>query len=619
MNSDGIIRTVKTAVLGISAYYHDSAATLVIDGEVIAAAQEERFSRIKGDASFPHQAVNYCLNEAKITINDLTEIVFYEDTLLKFARLLKNYHLTAPRGFEQYLVSLPKWLTTSLWLNNKIRSELGAKKPVVFTKHHLSHAASAFYPSPFEKAAILTVDGVGEWATMSWGVGEGNQVKLKQEMKFPNSLGLLYSTFTAYTGFKINSGEYKLMGLAPYGQPKYTDLIKEKLIKIFDDGSIELNQEYFSYTVNLQMCNKKFHQLFNMPPRKPEGKVTQKVMDIAASVQEVLNEVMLKLAVYIHKQTKMENLVMAGGVALNAVAVAHLKKHSPFKNIWVQPAAGDAGGSLGAALLSYYDLTGAKRVVKWETGMKGCLFGPAIANDDENDSQLLSSYGGVFKLMEENKLAAKISDLIAAGKVVGLARGRMEFGPRALGSRSILADARNQQMQTKLNLKIKFRESFRPFAPMVLEEDAKAYFEMGSDKQSPYMSATYSVVSKRRKKQNQKLQGLELLKQVRSDIPAVTHLDYSARLQTVDKLRQAFVYQVMQNFKKKTGCSVIINTSFNVRGEPIVGDALDAYRCFMNTDMDYAVIGNRLFEKSAQDQDLFKKMTKKEKRRVVLD
>ncbi len=594
---------MKTIILGISAYYHDSAAAIIVDGEIIAAAQEERFTRKKGDASFPHQAINYCLNEAKINIKDVDYVAFYEEPLMKFERLLLSAHLVAPLGIKSFLAAMPKWLTTNIWLENKICKELGYKKGIIFFEHHMSHAASAFFPSPFEKAAILTVDGVGEWATATYGIGEGNKIKLIKEMRFPDSIGLLYSTFTYYTGFKINSGEYKLMGLAPYGNPKYTDLIKKELLTIHNDGSISLNQKYFNYSKGLTMSNKKFNQLFGGNPRKPESKITQKEMDIAASIQEVLNEIMIKLVNNVHRETKCDNLVMAGGVALNVASIGYIKDDSKIKNIWVQPASGDAGGALGVALLTWYHNLENKRLVNPSDDMKGAFLGPDILEKDEKIDEIIKSNGGVFEYLTESKLVDTVSDLIIEGKIIGIARGKMEYGPRALGNRSIIGDARVKDMQQKMNLKIKFRESFRPFAPMVLKEDAQEYFDIKDE--SPYMLSTYKVLEKRRIVQTSDLFGIDLLNLSRSDIPAVTHIDYSARVQTVDQNRHPFMHQVLTKIKEKSGFSV------NVKGEPIVNTPMEAFICFMNTDIDYLVLGNRLFEKEKQDKKLYLSKNKK--------
>lgn len=607
---------MSKVILGISAYYHDSAASLIIDDKIIAAAQEERFSRLKGDASFPHLAINYCLNEAGLTLEEVDSIVFYEDYLNKFQRILMTHHLNVPNGLKSFLASMPKWLTKNLWLEQQIKKELGIKKRINFIDHHYSHAASAFYPSPYEKAAILTIDGVGEWATTTYGIGDKNKITLLKELDFPDSIGLLYSTFTYYTGFKINSGEYKLMGLAPYGKPIYVDLIKENLLHIFDDGSIKLNQDYFGYTKGLTMSNKKFNDLFGGNPRKPEGPITQKEMDIAASIQFIINEIMLKLANHVYKETKCENLVLAGGVALNVVAIGYLKQNSKFKNIWVQPASGDAGGSLGCALAFYYKDN--MRIVNFNDSMQGAFLGPKIEESNDEVDLKLKAIGAVFSEFSLEELTEKVVLCLVNNKVVGIARDRLEFGPRALGHRSILANAQNIETQSLLNLKIKKRESFRPFAPIVLEEEAKNYFDISDA--TPYMLSTYYIKEDKRIKQDDALFGIELLNQKRSDIPAVTHIDYSARVQTVDKDRNFFIYDLLKKYKAKTGCSVLVNTSFNVRGEPIVNSEFDAFNCFMNTDMDYVVIGNRFFDKREQNMELYKKrMGKYLKRGVQLD
>ena len=607
---------MKQIILGISAYYHDSAASLIIDGEIIAAAQEERFTRIKGDSSFPHFAINYCLNEAKISLKDVDKIVFYEDFLSKFQRIIFIHHINVPSGLISFLTSMPRWLTKNLWLEQQIKKELHVKKKIIFLQHHLSHAASAFFPSPYAKSAILTIDGVGEWSTTTYGVGNKNKINLLKEMRFPNSIGLLYSAFTYYTGFKINSGEYKLMGLAPYGNPIYKDLIKNNLVKIFDDGSISLNMNYFGYCKGLTMTNNNFNKLFGGKPIKPESEITQKEMDIAASIQEVINEIVLKLANKVYEETKCENLVMAGGVALNVVSIGYLKRNSKFKNIWVQPASGDSGGSLGCALYEYYKTN--PRIIDKNDSMKGAFLGPNINELDQNIDMKLKKMGAVFDTFDDDLMIKKIVSCLIKDKVVGLAKGRMEFGPRALGHRSILANAQSLETQSILNLKIKKRESFRPFAPIVLKEDAPLYFELNDD--SPYMLSTFYVKKNRRLKQNINLNGLDLLKQKRSDIPAVTHIDYSARVQTIDKIRNPFIYDLLSNYKKETNCSVLVNTSFNVRGEPIVNDEINAFECFMNTNMDYVVIGNRFFDKKKQNSELYTKYYKKNsKRGVVLD
>jgi carbamoyltransferase len=585
-----------TRILGISAYYHDSAAAIVEDGRIVAAAQEERFTRVKGDSSFPHNAIAYCLDEAGIREDELDHVVFYENHLVKFERLISTYHLTAPRSLRSYLLALPSWLTGNLWMGNEIVREMGLKrKKVSFCDHHLSHAASAFYPSPFDEAAILTVDGVGEWSTSTYGVGRGNAIELVKEMRFPNSLGLLYSAFTYFTGFKINSGEYKLMGLAPYGEPIYADVIRSKVVQVQQDGSVQLNQRYFDYLGGLTMTSRAFDDLFGGPPRKPESLITQREMDIAASIQEVLNEVIVKMGRHIRQATGMKNLTMAGGVALNVVAAGALSEAGIFDELWIQPAAGDAGGALGAALWMWHGVLGHGRQVQTPDGMQGAFLGPEIEPLSEADDLVLERLGAVWEVLPEGELQRAIAGLMAEGKVVAVARGRMEWGPRALGARSILGDARSPEMQTHMNLKIKFRESFRPFAPMVLREDAAEYFDVRQE--SPYMLLVYHVKEAHRLSQPEEgrgLWGIDLLKVPRSDIPAVTHLDYSARMQTVDAQRNPFIHGVLAEFKRLTGCAVIVNTSFNVRSEPIVNTVEDAYRCFMATEIDCLVVGNRL-------------------------
>ncbi len=590
-----------TRILGISAYYHDAAAALVEDGTIMAAAQEERFTRIKGDATFPHHAINYCLETAGIDEHQLDYVVFYENPVVKFERLLTTYHLTAPYSWRSFLKSFPDWLTRKLWLESEIAKEMGIKKRIHFCDHHLSHAASAFFPSPFDQAAILTLDGVGEWSTATFGVGQGAQIQLLKEIRFPNSFGLLYSAFTSYTGFKINSGEYKLMGLAPYGEPKYADLIREKLIHLNSDGSIILNQHYFNYVGGLTMTNDRFHHLFGSPPRQPESLITQKEMDIAASIQIVLNDAVLTMARYIQQQTQQEYLCLAGGVALNVVAMGKISQSGIFRQLWIQPAAGDAGGAIGAALWMWHHRLGNPRTPAPADGMQGSFLGLDIPPASELDDAMLKRLGAIWETHSEEDLQALLAQKLSEGKVVAVARGRMEFGSRALGARSILGDARSPTMQSHMNLKIKFREGFRPFAPMVLAEDADEYFEMKQE--SPYMMLAYPVKESRRLHTvTERLFGIDLLKVPRSDIPAVTHVDYSARVQTVDRDRNPFMHGVLSNFKALTGCSVIINTSFNIRGEPIVNTAEDAYRCFMVTEIDCLVIGDRFFDRGTQTQ-----------------
>lgn len=590
----------KNVVLGISAFYHDSAAAILKDGIIIAATQEERFTRIKGDSSFPHNAIDYCLQECGISIDDVGTIVFYENSVDKFERLLMSVHMTVPKSILSFWAAMPKWLTGNLWMESMIAKELGIKKrKILFCAHHMSHAASAFYPSPFEEAAILTVDGVGEWSTATYGIGKGNTIRLDRELRFPNSLGLLYSAFTFYTGFKINSGEYKLMGLAPYGEPKYYDTIVKELIHINEDGSIVLNQKYFDYTWGVKTINRNFESLFGKATRKLESPITQHDMDIAASIQKVTNDVILKMALHVKKETAVKNLVLAGGVALNVVAMGKLLKESGFEKIWIQPAAGDAGGALGAALYVWYGMLDKKRSTERGDIMQGSFLGPEIPLNGKKDNELLKELGGEWTTMKENELTSRVAQLIADGKIVGVARGRMEWGLRALGNRSILGDARDKNMQSRMNLKIKFRESFRPFAPMVLQNDLNNYFDAGVE--SPYMLLTFPVVESRRLPFEKNSKDMtKIINQPRSDIPAVTHLDYSARVQTVDASRHPFMFSVINNFKNISGCSVIVNTSFNVRSEPIVNTAEDAYRCFMATDMDYVVIGSRLFDKCKQ-------------------
>lgn len=606
-------------ILGISAYYHDSAAAILVDGDIVAAASEERFTRRKADASFPHHAIGFCLETANCTIDDVDYIIFYENPVIKFERLIKTIYLTAPRSLSVFLAAMPKWLTENLWLERVIRKELGTKKDIFFCEHHMSHAASAFYPSPFDSAAILTIDGVGEWSTTTYGIGCGNEIKLLGESRFPNSLGLLYSAFTYYAGFKINSGEYKLMGLAPYGRPRFADIIKKTLLRINEDGTILLNQEYFSYTYSLHTINGKFEKLFGKAARKPEAPITQHEMDVAASIQEVTNEIVLKMARFVKQATGERYLVLAGGVALNVVTMGYIKERSGFDDIWIQPAAGDAGGSLGAAYLVWYQRLKNVRNAVGQDFMKGAFLGPHITPDSPEDDKVLERMGAVWKVLPEEELQNEIAEILAGNQVVGVARDRMEWGPRALGNRSILASARDREMQSKLNLKIKFRESFRPFAPMVIAEDASEYFEMTGE--SPYMLRTVYVKEQRRLQTGQKgREGIERINEARSDIPAVTHLDYSARVQTVDRKRHPFMYGVLQRYKEKTGCSVVVNTSFNVRGEPIVNTAEDAYRCFMATDMDYVVIGNRLLDKNKQkDRPMDEKERKRWLRRFELD
>lgn len=598
-------------ILGISAYYHDSSACLIRDEEIIAAAQEERFSRKKNDSTFPAEAIKFCLKRASISIEDISFIVFYDKPFLKFERLIETYLNEAPRGITSFLAAAPTFLSEKLFLKGTLvkafknlakelqpnfdKSEIKKlSEKILFSEHHQSHAASAFYPSPFEKAAILTIDGVGEWTTTSISVGEGNKIRLLKEIKFPHSLGLLYSAFTYYTGFKVNSGEYKVMGLAPYGEPKYVDLIKENFINIKDDGSFKLNMDYFNYTTGLTMTNQKFNKLFGAPPREPESELTQKQMDVAASLQIVTEEVMLKLAKYSKEVTGMDNLCLAGGVALNCVGNGKILSENIFKDIWIQPAAGDAGGALGAAYLAYYQELGNSRTVdncKLDK-MQGAYLGPEF--NDEEIKTYLDSVGAKYCVFEnEDTLLDEISTALVDGRIVGWHQGRMEFGPRALGNRSIIGDARNPKMQATMNLKIKYRESFRPFAPSVLRENVSDWFEMDYD--SPYMLLVALVKKDKQipmSEEQKKMFGLEKLNILRSEIPAVTHIDYSARVQTVHKETNPKYYELISKFAQKTGCPVIVNTSFNVRGEPIVCSPKDSYNCFLKTEMDILVINN---------------------------
>jgi carbamoyltransferase len=591
-------------ILGISAFYHDSAAAIVRDGDIVAAAQEERFTRIKHDSRFPSHAVDYCLQSVGLTPEQLDYVVFYEKPLLKFERLLETYLAYAPRGFGQFLAGLPVWLKQKLHLPREMDKALGHayKGRYVFTEHHESHAASAFFPSPFDEAAILTMDGVGEWATASFGVGRGNKVQLSHELQFPHSLGLLYSAFTYFTGFKVNSGEYKLMGLAPYGEPVYRDLILEKLIDLKPDGSFRMNMDYFGYCHTLHMTNRRFERLFGGPARKPESPLTQREMDIAASIQAVTEEAMLRTVRHIHQTTGMKNLVLAGGVALNCVANGRILRETPFEGLWIQPAAGDAGGALGAALFVWHQLLDNPRKSSGRDRQRASLLGPAYA--DEQIRQFLVGRGAKYHAYSDEKdLVAKVAELIDQGKVIGWFQGRMEFGPRALGNRSIIGDARSLDMQSTMNLKIKFRESFRPFAPCVLREDVADYFEMRPHEDSPYMLLVAPVrADKRLDSLPASLKGLEKLKVRRSVVPAITHVDYSARVQTVDPERHPRLHRLMTEFKHKTGCPVIINTSFNIRGEPIVCSPEDAYRCFLATNMDVLVLENQILYKHEQPQ-----------------
>ncbi|MBI5210978.1 MAG: carbamoyltransferase [Elusimicrobia bacterium] len=593
--------TRPTCVLGISAYYHDSAAALVRDGEIVAAAQEERFTRVKHDRDFPAHAVAYCLEEAGLAASDLDLVAYYDKPLLTFDRLLETYLAFAPRGFQSFRQALPVWLHEKLHLPREIERELGDgyQGKILFDLHHASHAASAFYPSPFEEAAIITVDGVGEWSTSTLGVGRGRDVKLLKELRFPHSLGLLYSAFTYYLGFKVNSGEYKLMGLAPYGVPRFYDLIKDNLIDIKDDGSFHMDMRYFDYCAGLTMTNTAFHRLFGGEPREPEGQTTQRHMDIAASIQKATNEIMLKLARFARKETGSENLCMAGGVALNCVANGLILQEGIFKDIFIQPASGDAGGALGCALHAYHHYLGKPRQPKRPDAMKGSYLGPAYPQEDV--MSLLNGAGIAYREMNDTDLIKAICDCLEIGMIVGLCRGRMEFGPRALGARTILGDPRNPEMQSRMNLKIKFREGFRPFAPAVLMERLGDYFDL--EVPSPYMLLVAPVKESQRRPLPdgwRQLQGMALLKLHRSNIPAVTHVDFSARVQTVHRETNPFFHDLVAAFDKRHGCGVLVNTSFNVRGEPIVCTPKDAMRCFVNTEMDALAVGNCLVLKSEQ-------------------
>ena len=587
-------------ILGISAFYHDSAACLVRDGEIIAAAQEERFTRKKHDFSFPEKAINYCLEAGEISSGSLDYVAFYDKPFIKFERILETYLSFAPAGIQSFVMAVPLWIKQKLWMKEFIKKQLGHEGKIIFPEHHESHAASAFFASPFPEAAFLTIDGVGEWTTTSYGIGKNNQISILSEIHFPHSLGLLYSAFTYYTGFKVNSGEYKVMGLAPYGQPEYTDLILSELIDLKEDGSFRLNMEYFNYGVGLTMTNKKFDKLFGGPPRKPESNVTQRDMDLARSIQDVTEEVMLRMARHIHKETKQKNLCLAGGVALNCVGNGKILREGPFDHIWIQPAAGDAGGALGAALFVWYQyLDNQRKADGRKDFMKASCLGPEFSDDEI--LQYLKANDIPYEKLSAEEMPARIADLIAGEKTIGWFQGRMEFGPRALGARSIIGDARSPGMQETMNLKIKFRESFRPFAPSVLREKAADFFDI--DSESPYMLIVAPVKENIRRAmtgQEQALFGLDKLHVVRSSIPAVTHVDYSARVQTVTRDSHPTYYAMIDKFDQKHQCPVIINTSFNVRGEPIVCTPEDAFLCFMRTNMDYLIMGNYLLNKTSQ-------------------
>ncbi|MFN2577861.1 MAG: carbamoyltransferase [Pyrinomonadaceae bacterium] len=623
-------------ILGISAFYHDSAACLVVDGEIVAAAQEERFTRIKHDHNFPVHAARYCLQEAGITANQLDYVGFYDKPLLKFDRLLETYLDYVPFGFRSFLKAMPLWMKEKLWMPDLIRTEMAradgvedhrsAKKAgkkfewkLLFGDHHESHAASAFYPSPFEEAAILTIDGVGEWATSSIGIGRGHEITLLKELRFPDSLGLLYSAFTFYTGFKVNSGEYKVMGLAPYGEPKFVRLIKDNIAEIREDGSIRMNHDYFGYSAGLRMTNTAFDRVFKGRPRKPDSKITQREMDLARSIQAITEEVMLKMASFAHKETGLKRLCMAGGVALNCVANGRILREGPFEDIWIQPAAGDAGGAVGIALAIWHRYLGHERVSPakagtWQSsrslkhrlapyadGMKGSFLGPC--DTVEEIESFLKAKNLPYKNYSRERLPEVVAQFLAAGKIIGLHQGRMEFGPRALGSRSIIGDPRSPSMQSVMNLKIKYRESFRPFAPSVLREHVSEWFNLDSD--SPYMLVVADVLDQHRRRlsaEEQQRWGIDKLNVARSEVPAVTHVDYSARIQTVRRETNPIYWEIIAAFHRRTGCPMVVNTSFNVRGEPIVCTPEDSYRCFMRTQMDFLMLETCVLDKKQQPQ-----------------
>ncbi|MGA7993165.1 MAG: carbamoyltransferase [Thermoanaerobaculia bacterium] len=602
-----------TAILGLSAYYHDSAACLLLDGKLVAAAQEERFTRKKHDSEFPIHAARWCLKEGGLSLGKLDHVAFYDKPLLKFERLFETYLEYAPRGFTSFRKAMPLWISDRLWMSERIGKDLGWEGKILFGDHHESHAASAFYPSPYEEAAILTMDGVGEWATSSIGMGRSSGLEMLREMKFPHSIGLLYSALTYFCGFKVNSGEYKLMGLAPYGEPKYAALMREKLVHVCEDGSIRLNMEYFDFASGLRMTGEAFERLFGGPAREPESRLTQREMDLARSIQDVTEEIVLKMARYAKKTTGAKYLCMAGGVALNCVANGKLRVAGTFDDLWIQPAAGDAGGAVGVALSIWHRHLGMPRqsaekrgtwrlggtLPPYEDGMSGAFLGPSYPS--EEIAAWLNSKGYPYQSVDSAALPGAVADLLAAGKVVGLLQGRMEFGPRALGARSILGDPRSSAMQSVMNLKIKFRESFRPFAPSVLREEAGAWFEFDGD--SPYMLLCADVAKGLRREmtlEERSLWGIEKLNVPRSSIPAVTHVDYSARLQTVRKETNPVYHAILSAFREKTGCPVVVNTSFNVRGEPIVCTPEDAYRCFMRTAMDALVLENHVLLRDGQ-------------------
>ena len=601
-----------TSILGISAFYHDSAAAIIVDGKILAAAQEERFTRKKHDSSYPYNAVEYVLKFSKLKLSEVNHIVFYEKPFLKFERLLETYVAFAPKGFKQFTKSMPTWLREKLFQKNMLMKLLKEhdknfkdENKIYFSEHHLSHAASAFFPSPFKEAVVLTADGVGEWATTTVAIGKDKDLSIEKEIHFPHSLGLLYSAFTYYVGFKVNSGEYKLMGLAPYGEPKYTSLIKDNLIDIKNDGSFKLSQEYFDYATGLKMTSDKFHKLFGKEPRdSKKDNLTQFHMDVAASIQKVTEDVMISMAYSLREEFNIKNLCLAGGVALNCVANGKILEKKIFENIWIQPAAGDAGGSLGAALALWHLELKKERHVS-NNDMQGSYLGPSYSQTEIETE--LKNINASFEVLDENDLIEKTAECLKNGDAVGWFQGRMEFGPRALGARSILGDARSPIMQKSLNLKVKYRESFRPFAPSILREDLDSWFKINAD--SPYMLLVADVLDSKKIKMTddeKKLFGIDKLNIKRSDIPAVTHVDYSARIQTVHEETNSKYYSLIKKFKEITNCPVIINTSFNVRGEPIVNTPKDAFNCFMGTEMDKLVIGNCILDKKDQNQDLKK-------------
>jgi len=603
------VKENKVVILGLSAYYHDSAAALVVDGSILAAAQEERFTRKKHDPSFPKNSVEYCLQEAGITLADVDHIVFYDKPLVKFERLLETYLHYAPRGIRSFIAAMPVWLKEKLFLKDTLKksfSELSGIKTrelpqLLFNDHHRSHAASAFFPSPYEQAAVLCLDGVGEWATSTVWKGEGNTLEPLWEIDFPHSLGLLYSAFTYYTGFKVNAGEYKLMGLAPYGEPKYVDLIYDNLIAVRDDGTFRLNMEYFNYATGLTMVSNKFCNLFGGPRREPESQLSQKEMDIARSIQVVTEEIILKLAATVHRETGMDNLCMAGGVALNCVANGRLLREGPFKNIWVQPAAGDAGGALGAALSCWYEFLGHQRQANPSDSMRGAYLG--CSHKDAEIKAYLDSVGAQYERLEDGELMSRLANILENEKIVGWFQGRMEFGPRSLGGRSILGNPKSAKTQSTMNLKIKYRESFRPFAPACKAEKVSDWFEI--EEPSPYMLMVAPVKKEKcfaMTDEQKGLFGIEKLNVPRSEIPAVTHVDYSARIQTIHQETNPRFYHLIDRFEEKTGCPILVNTSFNVRGEPIVRSPEDAYRCFMRTEMDCLVLEQYLLHKETQPE-----------------